>query len=380
MPSPSYDYHVPSHAHNIGDMTTELHAEPILDDSRPASRAQNSRDANSTNPSNQWSQPESSTDETGASTPIDPLDPPPPRPPHAHLEESTAFPRPLLVKARTTGDYVQHLHNQSRNRFLMAEGGPLAVRKFSLSDDYGLDELRAPPILPDRERRKSLEHSLSRRPSLAQRTRRQQIHEDIIVGSWITFLSIWGSLARMGLTALTTYPGEPVFPLIWSQWVGCAVMGFLLQDKTLFPKEDRYVALYIGLTTGFCGSVTSFSAFMWDCFQAMANLDPYFERARGRNVLALLAQVVITLCVSIAALRLGAHCAQLTRSLLPSLRPLPGIKWYLDIVGLVLAISAWSAGGIMTGLIPEWRSELFAVVLAPAGIITPFPLLLLIRH
>ena len=107
---------------------------------------------------------------------------------------------------------------------------------------------------------------------------------------------------------------------------------------------------------------------MWNCFQALANLDPYYDRARGKNVLALLAQVIITLCVSIAALRLGAHCAQVTRSLLPSLRPLPGIKRYLDMVGLLLAIAGWAAAGIMTGLIPEWRPQLFTVVFAPAGI------------
>ena len=351
-------------------MTTELSAPPIIDDSRPQSRDQSSRD---TNNQNQWSsQPDSSTDETGTSTPIDPLDPPPARPPHAHLEQSGDIPRPLLVKARSTGEYMQHIHNQSRNRFLVAEGGPLAVRKFSLSDDYGLDELRAPPILPDRERRKSLEHSLARRPSsLTRRTTGERIHEDITVASWITFLAIWGSLARLGLNALTTYPGEPVFPLIWSQWVGCAIMGFLLQDKVLFPKEDRYVALYIGLSTGFCGSITSFSTFMWNCFQALANLDPYYDRSRGRNVLALFAQVIITLCVSIAALRLGAHCAQVTRSLLPSLRPLPVIKRYLDVVGLLLAITGWAAAGIMTGLIPEWRPQLFTVVFAPAGNIPP---------
>src|SRR5271170_7923966 len=74
-------------------MTTELSAPPIIDDSRPQSRAQSSRD---TNNQNQWSsQPDSSTDETGTSTPIDPLDPPPARPPHAHLEQSGDIPRPL---------------------------------------------------------------------------------------------------------------------------------------------------------------------------------------------------------------------------------------------------------------------------------------------
>jgi fluoride ion exporter CrcB/FEX len=342
-------------------MTTEQSADPIL----PEPPIPNPQTDNI--PLQQWtssSQPESSTD-TGISTPIDPLDPQRPQSSRT-LEDS--IPRPLLVKARTTGDFIQHRHDESRRRFLIDNGGPLAARNFPLSDDYGLDELRAPPILPDRERRKSLEHAWSHKPtSLLQRTLRQRLHEDIVVASWITFLSIWGSLARIGLSALSTYPGQPVFPLIWAQFVGCAVMGFLLQDKTLFPKEDRYVALYIGLTTGFCGSVTSFSTFMWNCFQALANIDPYFERARGKNVLALFSQVIITLCISIAALRFGAHCAQLTRHLLPSVRQMGRLKPHLDSLGILLAVAGWAAAGVMTGVIPKWRPELFTAVLAPAG-------------
>jgi fluoride ion exporter CrcB/FEX len=145
-------------------------------------------------------------------------------------------------------------------------------------------------------------------------------------------------------------------------------MGFLLQDKTLFPKEDRYVPLYIGLTTGFCGSLTSFSTFMWNCFQGLANLDPYYERGRGKNVLALASQVIITLSVSIASLRFGAHVAQVVRTFLPSVRELGRVARYLDWVGVVLGVLGWSGAAIMTGLIPEWRPELFAAVLGPAGI------------
>ena len=273
-----------------------------------------------------------------------------------------------MVKARTTGDYIDHHHDQSRRRLRNDYGGPLPTRKFSFkSDDYGLDEIRAPPILPDRERRMSLEHAWSRQPELPKKSFRQRVYDDIVVGSWITFSSIWGSLARIGLSALSTYPGQPVFSLIWSQFVGCAIMGFLLQDKTLFPKDDRYVPLYIGLTTGFCGSLTSFSSFIWNCFQALANIDPHYERARGRNVLALLAQIIITLCISIAALRFGAHCAQLSRHLLPSLREFTKAKRYLDMMGIALAVSGWIAAAVMTVLIPEWRSELFTTVFAPAG-------------
>ena len=345
-------------------MTTELNANPIL--SEPPTPIQNTAD---TIPLSQWrnqnrDQLPSSSSDTGESTPTDPIS----RPAHTPRSLEDAIPRARLVKARTTGDSIQLPHAQSYRRFTIDNGRPLPTRKFSFkSDDYGLDELRAPPILPDRERRKSLEHAWSRKPDLPEKSFRQRVYDDIVVGSWITFLSIWGSLARIGLSSLSTYPGQPVFSLIWSQFVGCAIMGFLLQDKTLFPKDDRYVALYIGLTTGFCGSVTSFSSFVWNCFQALANIDPHYERSRGGNVLALLAQLVITLCISIAALRFGAHCAQLSRHLLPSVREVTKVKRYLDMIGITLAVLGWTAAAVMTALIPKWQPQLFTTVFAPVG-------------
>ena len=348
-------------------MTTELDANPIL--SEPPTPTQNTTD---NIPLSQWpdlirNQSPSSSD-TGESTPRDPLDASSQIHHTPQSLEDAAVPRPRLAKARTTGDLIQRVDYQSRRRFLIDNQGHIATPRFSVTfDDYGLDELRAPPILPDRARRKSLEHAWSHKPDLPQKSFRQRIHDDIVVGSWIVFLSIWGSLARIGLSALSTYPGQPVFPLIWSQFFGCAVMGFLLQDKTLFPKDDRYVALYIGLTTGFCGSLTSFSSFILNSFQALANIDPHYERERGRNVLALFAQVAITLSISIAALRFGAHFAQVTRHLLPSVRELTKFKPHLDIVGIALAVSGWTAATIMTILLPELRSQLFVTVFAPAG-------------
>jgi fluoride ion exporter CrcB/FEX len=297
---------------------------------------------------------------------------------HITLEQVSSIPRPLLVKARTTGDYLQHIHDRSHRELLIANGGPLAARKFSLSTDYGLDELRAPPILSDHPRRKSLESAWAQQqkpslsgPDVPEKSRTERLTEDIIVGSWIIFLAIWGSLARIGLSALSTYPGQIVFPLIWSQFIGCMVMGFLLQDRTLFPKETRYVALYIGPTTGFCGSLTSFSSFMWNCFQGLANLDPPYQRNRGYNVLALCGQVVITLCGSIAGLRFGAHVAQVVRHLLPSVQIERGGRRGLDLLGVGLGVVGWAAAGIMCALIPKWRAELFTAVLAPAGM-NPF--------
>lgn len=43
--------------------------------------------------------------------------------------------------------------------------------------------------------------------------------------------SVFGVLARLGLSALTSYEGESIFPLAYVQSVGCLVMGFCLALK-----------------------------------------------------------------------------------------------------------------------------------------------------
>jgi hypothetical protein len=43
--------------------------------------------------------------------------------------------------------------------------------------------------------------------------------------------AVFGTLARLGLFALTMYPGESIFPLAYVQGVGCLIMGFCLELK-----------------------------------------------------------------------------------------------------------------------------------------------------
>ena len=75
----------------------------------------------------------------------------------------------------------------------------------------------------------------------------------------------------------------------------------------------RRQPLYVGLTTGFCGSLTSFSAFARDAFFALANEPPAgsgattapTSRSTFYSILALLAVIILTVGLSHAALRLG---------------------------------------------------------------------------
>ena len=100
--------------------------------------------------------------------------------------------------------------------------------------------------------------------------------------------SIFGTLARLGLLAITGYDEHAIFPLAWIQAAGCLVMGFGLELKEpigqlcvrLLPlafifglSPHSYGPLYTALTTGFCGSLTTFSSWQLDVFNSWLNPD-----------------------------------------------------------------------------------------------------------
>ncbi|KAK0609159.1 Fluoride export protein 1, partial [Lasiodiplodia hormozganensis] len=240
----------------------------------------------------------------------------------------------------------------------------------TLQGTEGLDELEAPNPVPTHEAGPSLEHSQSssepgvgrldelavpsplkngpgssrhsqdlegaiRRASHQQHEARESSTKPssaaakinlpkIYIHSYLVFFSILGTLARLGLQAITIYPGAPVaLGEIWANVAGTLVMGFLAEDRTLFQRDlavatqrfqkrhdassssnsnggsssngaqspntannhaaasaqlkkehmaiKKTIPLYIGLSVGFCGSFTTFSSFMRDAFLALSN-------------------------------------------------------------------------------------------------------------
>ncbi|EGS20832.1 putative UPF0695 membrane protein [Thermochaetoides thermophila DSM 1495] len=226
--------------------------------------------------------------------------------------------------------------------------------------------------------------------------------------SYLIFFSILGTLARLGLQALTKYPGTPIiFPSIWPNFAGSLVMGFLSEDRMLFrgaqdgdadyPASDtssaakrahaarkKTIPLYIGLATGFCGSFTSFSAFIRDTFLALANdLPPHIatpSRNGGYSFLALLAVPITTISLSLAGLFVGAHLAiALSYFLSPSaiiILP-PRARTLLDHAAVPLGWGCWLGAVLMSALPPNghdaWRGQAtLALVFAPLGCLVRF--------
>lgn len=257
--------------------------------------------------------------------------------------------------------------------------------------------------------------------------------------SYLILFSIFGTLARLGLQAITFYPGAPVQTgVLWANFAGSFIMGFLLEDRRLFrdgwggqplvPPEEgsvgeedrrlttqRYIAaarkehaavkktipLYIGLSTGFCGSFTSFSSFMRDAHLAMSNALPApiprnpaaaaglttIPRNPGYGFLAVCAVIIVTTILCLGAFKAGAHFALALESITPSV-PFHFTRQVVDRIVVFLAWGSWLGAVLMTIWPPDrpgtsagqvtweqetWRGRaLFAVVFAPLGCLLRF--------
>ncbi|KAI7340892.1 hypothetical protein KC315_g428 [Hortaea werneckii] len=316
-------------------------------------------------------------------------------------------------------------------------------------EDLGLDELAAPA--PDENptdqgvyRHSDLENEGRRQSSQDGRqiSRERRVSNfghgltQIYIYSYLFFFSILGVLARLGLQALTLYPGAPIATTdLWANFAGCLVIGFLREDRMLFhshwsksklqnggSRETRAQASqegdsasseekskdtdseatrkayeasraavpgYIGVTVGFCGSLTTFASVARDAFLAISNnlkTDPtatHFvtaiarSRSAGYSVMALLAVWLLEISLSLIALKSGAHLAVITAALLESKAPKANYERFMNLMIIPLSCAVW-IGSILFAIFtpyPAWRGQvLFALVFAPLGCILRFQL------
>jgi fluoride exporter len=242
--------------------------------------------------------------------------------------------------------------------------------------------------------------------------------------SYLIVFSILGTLARLGVEAISRYPQAP-FPsvVLWANLGGSLFMGFLAEDRRIFRQEwgthsenwsfhhisksvgsspdaevvrtahanhgkvKKTIPLYVGLATGFCGSFTSFSSFIRDAFLALTNdlaspstTSPFrttphpAPRNGGYSFEATLAILIIQPTCSIGALYFGAHLALLTDSITPTL-PFTRIRRILDPLTVFLAFGCW-LGAILLSIFPPrnfWRGRAtLPLVFAPPGCLLRF--------
>lgn len=265
---------------------------------------------------------------------------------------------------------------------------------------------------PENQTSSIAQHSEHRQP-----TKVSEALTHLYTVSYLVFFSLLGTLARLGLQSLTFYPGAPIaFSELWANLGGCIVMGFLAEDRKLFKDEwgfpvydrtlrsarqnggeerdklglqaakkahntvKKQIPLFIGLSTGFCGSFTSFSSFIRDAFLSMSNTLPnpgstmILARNSGYSVMALLSVIIATVAICLSGLVFGMHLAMTVESIMFSVPFYFGRKW-VDPFVVFTAFGLW-VGSIFLALFPpnkSWRSQaVFSVVFAPLGCLLRF--------
>ncbi|KAJ5952705.1 uncharacterized protein N7479_011118 [Penicillium vulpinum] len=280
-------------------------------------------------------------------------------------------------------------------------------------NNYPLTEVPQPRDTPNESWPSSGDHAAPAPPHASAAPPLSKHATHIYTVSYLIFFSILGTLARLGLQALTFYTGAPVVTgVLWANVGGSLVMGFLSEDQNLFREEwgkepttdavenepkiknqkhkavKKTIPLYIGLTTGFCGCFTSFSSFMRDVFLALANALPdsslpngshIASRNGGYSFMALLAIILITVSLSLSALIFGAHLALALTRVTPTV-PFVFTRRVLDRVVVVLGWGCW-LGAVFLAIWPPdrhhgpdvWRGRaVFALVFAPLGCLLRF--------
>ncbi|KAL9113115.1 MAG: hypothetical protein Q9227_002727 [Pyrenula ochraceoflavens] len=234
--------------------------------------------------------------------------------------------------------------------------------------------------------------------------------------SYLIFFSLLGTLARLGIEAITFYPGAPVTTsVLWANLGGSFFMGFLSEDQQIFREEwggykgensfsslkqnseparagakkkhssvKKTIPLYIGLATGFCGSFTSFSSFIRDIFLEVINM-PHVPtmspsaastgpRNGGYSFEAAIGVLLIEVLVSIGALQGGAQFALGVDRFMPTV-PFIFLRRVVDPLIVFVGFGCW-IGAVMLSIWPPhdyWRPRaVFALVFAPAGCLLRF--------
>lgn len=197
-----------------------------------------------------------------------------------------------------------------------------------------------------------------------------------LISAVIIPFSIVGLLVRIALTRLETYTGAPVFGLVYAQWVGCFIMGIAVTNKTLL--FNWYYPIHAGISSGLCGSITTFSSWQLEIFKEFANYDAN-AHTRGKNILAAISVLLVTLAMSWQALLFGQHMGKL----LTKRWDLPEIKVhshgfttrylsFKDYLIIAFGILAW-IGVILAAVFASTQRELaLACVFAPVGALSRY--------
>ena len=138
---------------------------------------------------------------------------------------------------------------------------------------------------------------------------RWTVYDHLTYFSCLSMASYLGVVCRIYLSELSHWDGVPLFVSMYSQVVGTMVMGFTVAHKAVLGKH--HVFIYQAITTGLCGSITTFSSWNLEAMNSLlqTGYDPPDDVAR---VFGWATTLLLGLGMSSGALGMGKHLAFLS--------------------------------------------------------------------
>ena len=125
----------------------------------------------------------------------------------------------------------------------------------------------------------------------------------------LSVASYAGVVTRIYLANLQAWNGVPLFPSLYAELFGTALMGFITYHRKFLEKKHKLV--YLAIATGLCGSITTFSSWNSEAAEVLLQV------GRGppdnaERIIGWFTVLVIGVGMPIAALLFGRHVAHLS--------------------------------------------------------------------
>jgi len=134
------------------------------------------------------------------------------------------------------------------------------------------------------------------------------IPEDkIAIAASLLVFSLIGVTIRIYSEKLFSYIGEPVTSTIYPQIVGCFIMGVATELKAKIEITSH--TLFVGIATGLCGSITTFSGVIIGASQQLFDVLDY-DRSVAHNLLGGLTVCLLGFGLGYLALLFGRHLGE----------------------------------------------------------------------
>ena len=141
-----------------------------------------------------------------------------------------------------------------------------------------------------------------------------------------------GVSARIYLPFFSNFDGIQYFQTVWAQVIGTVIIGGLVANKEKI--QQSYGVLYISLSTGLCGSLTTFSSWNAEAAKVLLQLNetslkPIKHPLYVSHVVAFITVLLLGIGMSVAAFQFGKHLASLI-----TFRPCYKLRWQCHLISV----------------------------------------------